>query len=84
MGRGWTRVGDGSIVGVLKGWFTAFVEGADPLDAVRVNGGAPVRVHHDRDRLLDRLSLAQVHRALDGLNGGRGVAGDLVGDPLGG
>src|SRR3954468_1483224 len=74
------RCGTGSEVGVAEGGFTVVVEGADAFDAVGVDRGAQVRVHHDRDRLLDRLALAQVHRALHGLYGGRGVVGDLVRD----
>src|SRR3954447_22094420 len=58
----------GSIVGVLEVGVAALVEGADFLDPVGVDGGAPVRLHHDRDRLFDRLSLAHAHRALNGLH----------------
>src|SRR3954453_17842099 len=64
----------GSVVGVLELGVAAVVEGPHPLDAVRVDGGAPVRLHHDRDRLLDRLSLAHAHRALDRLDSGWRVA----------
>src|SRR3982750_772103 len=67
----------GSVVGVLEVGVAAVVKGTDSLDAVRVDGGAPVRLHHDRDRLLDRLSLAQAHRALDRLDGGWRVARDV-------
>src|SRR3982751_3618616 len=65
------------VVGVLEGGVAAVVEGTDSLDAVRVDGGAPVRLHHDRDRLLDRLSLAHAHRALDRLDGRWRVARDV-------
>src|SRR3954447_18675597 len=71
-----------SEVGVLEGGIAAVVEGTDPLDAVGVDRRTPVRVHHDRDRLLDRLARAEVDRALDSLDGRRRVADDLVGDPL--
>src|SRR3954453_15398644 len=67
----------GSVVGVLEVGVAAVVEGTDSLHAVRVDGGAPVRLHHDRDRLLDRLSVAHAHRALYRLDGGRRVARDL-------
>ena len=51
-----------SVVGVLEGRVAVVVEGADALDAVGMHGRAPVRLHHDRDRLLDRLPLAQSAR----------------------
>src|SRR5918993_2768962 len=68
------RGGGCSEVRVVELGLAALVEGADALDAVGVDRGAPVRVHHDRDGLLDRLSFSQVHRTLDGLHGSRGVA----------
>src|SRR3954470_9830421 len=84
LGGGVTRSVAWSEVRVVEGWLAAVVEGADALDAVRVDGGAPVRVHHDRDRLLDRLAFTQLHRALHRLDRGRGVACDLVRDLVGG
>src|SRR5690349_4343500 len=61
-----------SEVGVLEVWVAVLVERTDPLDPVRVHGRAPVGVHHDRDGLLERLSLAQLDRALHCLDcGGR-------------
>src|SRR3954454_4168832 len=69
-----------SVVGVLEGRLAVLVEGADALDAVRMDGRPPVHVHHGRDRLLDRLSLAELDRPLDGLHRRRRVARDLPGD----
>src|SRR4051795_3295501 len=69
-----------SVVGVLKVGVTAVVEGADPLDAVGVDGRAPVGLHHDCDRLFDRLSLTHPRGALHGLHRGRRVARDLLRD----
>src|SRR4051812_38659987 len=48
------------VVGVLERGLPVFVERADPLDPVGMDRRAPVRIHHDRDRLLDRLSLTEV------------------------
>src|SRR3954464_6094295 len=70
-----------SVVGVSEGRLATVVERADALDAVGVDGRPPVHVHHGRDRLLGRLAFAEVHRPLDGLDRGGGVAGDLRGDP---
>src|SRR4051794_22108535 len=70
-----------SEVGILEGRVAPVVEGADALDPVGMHGRPPVGVHHDRDGLLDRLSLAEPHGALRRLDGGGGVAGDLLGDP---
>src|SRR3954452_21310909 len=70
----------GSEVGVVEHGFAALVEGSDPLDAVGMDRGAPVGVHHDGDRLLDGLPLSELDRALDRLDGCGGVAGDLLGD----
>src|SRR4051795_3376616 len=70
----------GSVVGVLEVGVAAVVEGTDSLDAVRVDCGAPVRLHHDRDRLLDRLSLAHAHCALGPWDGGWRVVGVVRAD----
>src|SRR5436189_5577693 len=67
----------GSVVGVLEVGVAAVVEGTDSIDAVRVDGGAQVRLHHDRDRLIDRLSLAHAQRPLDRLDSGWRVARDV-------
>src|SRR5215216_2919954 len=48
-----------SVVGILKAGLPVVVEGADAFDPVWMDGRAPVRLHHDRDGLLDRLPLAQ-------------------------
>src|SRR5438034_7664693 len=56
-----------SVVGILEGRLAAFVEGADALDAVGMDGRPPMHVHHDRDRLLGRLPFAELDRPLDGL-----------------
>ena len=58
----------GSVVGVAEGRVAIFVEGADAFDAIGMHGRAPMRVHHDRDRLLGRLPLAEVHGPFDGLD----------------
>ena len=58
-------------VGILEVGLAAFVEGADALDSIGMDGRAPVRLHHDRDGLLDRLALAHPDRLLDGLYRGR-------------
>src|SRR3954471_19657209 len=71
LGRWWSRCVVASVVAVLEGGVAALIEGADALDAVRVDRRAPVGLHHDRDRLLDGLSLAELHGALDRLYGGR-------------
>src|SRR5919107_5296287 len=70
----WCVLRRGSVVGVLEVWVPVVVEGADSLDPVRVHRGAPVGLHHDRDRLLDGLAGTHLDRPLDGLNGGRRVA----------
>ena len=44
--------------------------GLDPFEAVGVHNGAPVLVHHDRDRLLDGFTLAVLYGSLDGLHCG--------------
>src|SRR5688572_7312551 len=72
----------GSEIGILEDRVATLVEGADPLAAVGMDGGAPVGRHHDRDRLLDRLSLAHADGALDRLDRGRRVARDLRRDPV--
>src|SRR5215203_4777038 len=77
-GRFWAA----SVVGVLEGWLAVVVEGADALNAVWVDGRAPVRLHHDRDRLLDRLPLAHPHGPLHRLDCCRRVARDLRRDPV--
>jgi hypothetical protein len=46
-----------SIVRIRKHGFAAFGEGKDALDAVGMDDRAPVLIHHDLDRLLDRLAL---------------------------
>jgi hypothetical protein len=56
-----------SVVGIGEGGLAIFVERADALDSVGMDGGAPVCLHHDRDGLLDRLALAHPDRLLDGL-----------------
>src|SRR3954465_11306402 len=68
-----------SEVRILEGRIAPVVEGADALRPVGMHRRPPVRVHHDRDRLLDRLALAEPHGALRRLDGGGGVAGDLLG-----
>src|SRR5215216_2987252 len=55
-----------SVVGVREPGLAILVERADALGAIRVDGRAPVGLHHDRHRLLDRLALAHAHRALHG------------------
>src|SRR3954447_9420052 len=60
--------GGASVVGVLEVRVTAFVEGADSFDAVGMDRRTPVRLHHDRDRLLDRLPFAHPHGPLDCLH----------------
>ena len=60
-----------SVVRGLKGGLAVFVERADAFDAVGMDGRAPVRLHHDRDGLLDRLALAHPDRLLDCLYRGR-------------
>ena len=60
-----------SAVGILEVGLAAFVEGADALDSIGMDGRAPVRLHHDRDGLLDRFALAHPDRLLDGLYRGR-------------
>ena len=60
--------GRASVVGVLEDRLAALVEGADAVDAVGMHGRAPVGLHHDRDRLLDRLPVAHVDGPLDGLH----------------
>src|SRR5215216_5582693 len=57
-----------SVIGVLEGRLAVLVEGADPLDAIGMHGRAPVRLHHDRDRLFDRLPLAHAYGPLDRLD----------------
>src|SRR5215211_2496537 len=52
------RPGCASVVGILEGGLPVVVEGADAFDPVRMHRRAPVRLHHDRDGLLDRLALA--------------------------
>ena len=56
-----------SVVGVLEVGLAAFVERADAFDSIGMDGRTPVRLHHDRDRLLDRLALAHPDRLLDRL-----------------
>src|SRR5215216_176183 len=56
-----------SVIGVLEGRLPVLVEGADPLDAIRMHSRAPVRFHHDRDRLFDRLPLAHANGPFDRL-----------------
>src|SRR5207247_10365504 len=65
------HAGCASAGGVLKGRIALVIEGADPLDTIRMHVRAPARLHHDRDRLLDRLSLAHANGALDRLDRGR-------------
>src|SRR5690349_16745142 len=72
----------GSVVGVQELGLTVFVERADALDPVGVYGRAPVRLHHDRYGLLDRLALAQADGPLDRLHRRRGIARDLLGDAV--
>src|SRR6266545_4080451 len=57
-----------SVVGIPEGRLAVVVECADALDAVGMNGRAPVGLHHDRDGLFDRLSLAHADRPLDRLD----------------
>jgi hypothetical protein len=57
----------GSAVGIVEVGRAALIEGADALGAIGVDSRAPVRLHHDRDGLLDRLALAYPDRLLDGL-----------------
>src|SRR4051794_30638558 len=57
-----------SEVGVVEVRVAAVVEGSDSFDPVGVDGRAPVGVHHDRDRLFNRLPFAQVDGALDRLH----------------
>jgi hypothetical protein len=54
-----------SVVGILEVGLAVFVERADALDSVGMDGRAPVRLHHDRDGLLDWLALAHPDRLLD-------------------
>jgi hypothetical protein len=60
-----------SVVGILEVGLAVFVERADALDSVGMDGGAPVRLHHDRDGLLDWLALAHPDRLLDCLDRSR-------------
>src|SRR5215211_9560123 len=81
----WTaavRPGCASVVGILEGGLPVVVKGADAFDPVWMDGRAPVRLHHDRDGLLDRLPLAQADGPLDRLHGCGGVAGDLARDAV--
>src|SRR4051794_27044093 len=59
-----------SVVGILERRNAVVVEGADAFDPVRVHRRAPVRLHHDRDGLFDRLALAEANGALDRLHCG--------------
>jgi hypothetical protein len=59
--------GAASVVGIGEGGLAIFVERADALGAIGMDGGAPVCLHHDRDGLLDRLALTHPDRLLDGL-----------------
>ena len=52
----------GSVVGVGESRLAAFVERTDAFDSVGMDGRAPVRLHHDGYRLLDRLPLAHADR----------------------
>src|SRR4051812_18064699 len=78
----WWRAGRGSVVGVLEVRVPVVVEGADSLDPVRVHRGAPVGLHHDRDRLLHGLAGTHLDRPLNRLHGRRRIAGDLRGDAM--
>ena len=60
-----------SVVGILEVGLAVFVERADAFDSVGMDGGAPVRLHHDRDSLLNRLALTHPDRLLDSLYRGR-------------
>ena len=46
------------MVGIGEGGLAVFVERSDAFGAIGMDGRAPVCLHHDRDRLLDRLALA--------------------------
>ena len=63
----WHPEGAASVVGIGEGGLAIFVERADAFGAIRMHGGAPVCLHHDRDGLLGRLALAHPDRLLDGL-----------------
>src|SRR5829696_6631027 len=76
--------GAGSVVRVAEDRITVVVERPDSLDAVGVDRGAPVGLHHDADRLLDRLTLSRPDGVLHGLDRRRGVARDLRSDAQGG
>jgi Na+/melibiose symporter-like transporter len=65
----------------MEGRLSTVVECADALNAIGMDRRAPVGFHHDRDRLLDRLPLAQVNSAFHGLDSRRRVACDLLRDP---
>src|SRR5947209_20083070 len=51
------------VVGVLEIGVSVFVERADALDPVGVDGRTPVRLHHDRDGLFGRLTVTESDRA---------------------
>ena len=61
----WCFACGASVVGILEVGLAVFVERADALDSVGMDGRAPVRLHHDRDGLLDRFALAHSDRLLD-------------------
>src|SRR5689334_21470591 len=71
-----------SVVGVQEMGVAVLAERADALDPVRVYGRAPMRLHHDRYGLLDRLALAHADGPFDRLHRRRGVARDLHGDAV--
>src|SRR3954462_9205117 len=73
-----SRQGGSSVVRVLEVRVTVLVEGTDPFHAIWVHGGAPMGLHHDGDRLLDRLPLTHLDSALDRLHRSRRLVGDLL------
>src|SRR4051794_16902548 len=79
----WAASRGSSEIGILERRIASVVERADSLHPVGMDGRPPVRVHHDRDGLLDRLTLSEPHGALRCLDGGGRVAGDLLGDAQG-
>src|SRR4051812_36521588 len=62
------------VVGVLEGRVAVLVEGADAFDPVGMDCRAPVGLHHDRNGLLGRLTLAQPDGPFHRLHRGRRVA----------
>ena len=63
-----------SVVGVLEVGSRSSLKAPMPSMRSGMHGRAPVGLHHDRDRLLDRLSLTHAHGSFDRLDRGRRVA----------